>query len=180
MSDHGRRSAPENTPLIGAFNAMSMDERWVNRSPQTMLETFHWFQGEAFDSIVEDLLAFPLDHGIIVEGFRLLLLLVKPMLTKPSKAVWLLPDPEFRRAAFENRGGLYTIARKTSDPDRALHNLLERDKLFTDRMKTEVEKSGLPMIIVDCSVSEHDLENRVAKQFGLGQDTMTSSPNPDP
>ena len=38
---------------------MDMDERWVNRSPGTMLETFHWFRGEGFGLIVEDLLRLP-------------------------------------------------------------------------------------------------------------------------
>jgi hypothetical protein len=51
---------------------MSMDERWVNRSPETMLETFHWFRGEGFGPIVEDLLALPAEPGVVAEGFRLL------------------------------------------------------------------------------------------------------------
>ena len=33
---------------------MDMDERWVSRSPETMLETFGWFRGEGFGLIVED------------------------------------------------------------------------------------------------------------------------------
>ena len=39
--------------------AMDMDERWVNRSPEVMLETFHGFQGEGFDLVLEDLRALP-------------------------------------------------------------------------------------------------------------------------
>jgi hypothetical protein len=58
MADHAGRSAPEESPFLAEFAAMDMDERWVNRSPETMLETFHWFGGEGFGSIVEDLLAF--------------------------------------------------------------------------------------------------------------------------
>ena len=54
MSDHARRSSREDCPLLHKFMAMDMDERWVNRSPETMLETFHWFQGEGFDLILED------------------------------------------------------------------------------------------------------------------------------
>ncbi len=38
---------------------MDMDERWVHRNPETMLETFHWFRGEGFGLIVEDLLRLP-------------------------------------------------------------------------------------------------------------------------
>jgi 2-phosphoglycerate kinase len=93
MADHARRSTRENAPLLHRFMAMDMDERWVSRSPETMLETFHWFQGEGFDLIVEDLLRVPREPGVIVEGFRLLPSLVKPLLSGPAHAVWLLPTP---------------------------------------------------------------------------------------
>src|SRR5687768_2951502 len=53
MADHARRSTSEGSPLLHEFMAMDMDERWVNRAPKTMLEAFHWFQGEGFDLIVE-------------------------------------------------------------------------------------------------------------------------------
>jgi hypothetical protein len=66
------------------FVKISMDQRWVDRSPQTMLETFHWFRGEGFGLIIEDLLALPPDQGVIAEGFRLLPHLVKPLLHDPS------------------------------------------------------------------------------------------------
>src|SRR4051794_1896329 len=49
MSDHASRSTPEDSPFLSEFKAMNMDERWVNRSPEAMLETFHWFRGESFN-----------------------------------------------------------------------------------------------------------------------------------
>ena len=67
MADHARRSSPEACPLLHEFMAMDMDERWVNRTPATMLETFHWFKGEGFDMIIEDLLRLPCESGVIVE-----------------------------------------------------------------------------------------------------------------
>jgi hypothetical protein len=83
-----------------------MDERWLNWSPETMLESFHWFQGELFGLIVEDLLRLPAEPGVIAEGLRLLPRLVRPLLSGPGQAVWLLPAPGFRRAAFGTRGSL--------------------------------------------------------------------------
>src|SRR5439155_6277509 len=59
MADHGRRSTPADSPFLAEFAAMDMDERWVSRPPETMLETFHWFRGEGFGLIVEDLLRLP-------------------------------------------------------------------------------------------------------------------------
>lgn len=167
MADHARRCAPADCPLLGAFIAMDMDERWLNRSPRTMLETFHWFRGEGFHLIVEDLLRLPTERGVIVEGFRLLPRLVKPLLADPRHAVWLLPTPEFRRAAFESRGTLWEIARKTRDPERALANLLERDRMFTAALYDETTRLGLRAIAVDPTLAETELAEQVAAAFGL-------------
>jgi hypothetical protein len=167
MAEHGRRIAPAAAPFLREFARMDMDERWLSRSPAMMLETFHWFRGEGFGLIVEDLLRLPAGPGVVAEGFRLLPRLVRP-LAAPGHAVWLAPTPAFRRAAFESRGSLLAIAGRTSDPDRALRNLLERDRLFTDRVRAEATELGLPVLGVDPSASADDLTARVAARFGLG------------
>ena len=147
---------------------MDMDERWVNRSPKTMLETFHWFQGEAYNLIIEDLLRLPRETGIIVEGFRLLPHLVKPLVSKSTHAVWLLPTPGFRQAVVESRGGsAWAFLARTTDPDRALLNLLERDRLFTNILREETARLELPTIEVDPTLTQGDLANRVTEAFGL-------------
>ncbi|TDD53247.1 hypothetical protein E1286_07415 [Nonomuraea terrae] len=167
MADHAGRSTPEECPFLSEFAAMDMDERWVNRSPEVMLETFHWFRGEGFGLIVDDLLRLPREPGVVVEGFRLLPRLVKPLLAMPGHAVWLLPSPDFRRAAFGSRGSLWEIARKTSDPARALRNLLVRDQLFTERLHEEAQRLELDVIEVDTTMTEDDLAERVMAAFGL-------------
>jgi len=169
MADHARRSSREDCPLLHEFMAMDMDERWVNRSPKTMLETFHWFRGEGFNMIVEDILSFPRDPGVVVEGFRLLPHLVKPLLSVPDRAVWLLPTPEFRRAVIESRGGsAWGFLAKTSDPERALRNLLERDRIFTEILREETSRLGLAAIDVDITTTEDDLVRQVTGLFTRG------------
>jgi 2-phosphoglycerate kinase len=167
MSDHAGRSAPDDSPFLSEFTAMDMDERWVSRSPETMLETFHWFRGEGFGQVVEDLLDLPAEPRVIAEGFRLLPRLVKPLLDSPDHAVWLLPTPDFRRAAFSSRGSSWEIAGKTSDPARALDNLLERDRMFTERLHEEATGLELRIIEVDTTMTEDDLTDRVTQAFGL-------------
>ncbi|TWP48012.1 hypothetical protein FKR81_30580 [Lentzea tibetensis] len=163
MADHARRSTPGDAPFLNEFMAMDMDERWVRRSPEVMLETFHWFRGECFGLIVDDLLRLPAGTRVVVEGFRLLPHLVKPLLAEPRNAVWLLPTPEFRVAAFDRRG--WHIPGRTSDPARARDNLLERDRMFTDRLAEETARLGLPAIEVE--LGEEELAERVARAFGL-------------
>jgi hypothetical protein len=147
--------------------AMDMDQRWLLRSPDTMLETFHWFRGEGFDRIIDDLTDLPDDRPVIAEGFRLLPRLVAPVLTDPAHAVWLLPTPGFRETAFDRRGTTWQIAGRTSRPDAARRNLLERERLFTERLAVEVRELGLPAIVVDGTTTEADLTDRVATALGL-------------
>ena len=132
-----------------------------------MLETFHWFRGEGFGLIIDDLLRLPVDTGVIAEGFRLLPHLVTPLLTEPGHAVWLLPTPEFRRAAFDSRGTAWDIARRTSDPALAQRNLLERDRMFTDRLFEETLRLKLPVIELDTVMTEDELARQVTQAFGL-------------
>ena len=168
MSDHARRSTNEDSPLLHRFMAMDMDERWVNRPPKTMLETFHWFQGECFNLIVEDLLRLPSQPGVVVEGFRLLPRLVKPLLCVNAQSVWLLPTADFRQKVIEGRedSGSGFLAR-TTDPERALRNLLERDQLFTNILRRETAGLKLPAIEVDATMTEDALAKRVTEMFGL-------------
>src|SRR5215216_5846371 len=158
MADHARQCSPDDCPLLHTFMAMDMDQRWVKRSPKTMLETFHWFRVEGFNFIIEDLLRFPREPRVIVEGFRLLPHLLKPLLSEASRAVWLLPTPGFRQAVVESRGGsTWGFLARTTDPETALHNLLERDRMFTDILRDETARLELPAIEVDATIPEDDL-----------------------
>ncbi len=166
-ADHAARTDPVEMPLLQAFRAMDMDERWANRSPSMMLETFHWFQGECFDRIVEDILAMADERQLVlVEGFRLLPRLVSPLLSHATQAVWLLPTPDFRRAAFDSRGFTWSIPRHTRDPERALANLLERDRLFTDLVAGEARRLGLRAIEVNGDLDVEALTASVAQCLG--------------
>lgn len=168
MHDHAGRTTPKDAPYLHNFIAMDMDERWVSRSPEVMLETFHWFQGEGFGLIIEDLLRLPQEPCVIVEGFRLLPHLVKPLLATPEHAVWLLPTPAFRQAAIQSRSVPGEgFAWKTSDPAKAERNIAARDHMFTRRLEQETKRLQLCTIHVDTGMAEDDLAEQVTIAFGL-------------
>ncbi len=168
MRDHAGRTTAEEAPALQEFIAMDMDERWVNRSPHVMLETFHWFRGEGFGPIVEDLLRLPQTPCVVVEGFRLLPHLVQPLLAASHRAVWLLPTPEFRQTAFRSRSAVAEdFAAKTSDPARAGRNIAERDHMFTTRLREETARLRLRAIEVDTPMTEDDLTEQVTTAFRL-------------
>ncbi len=167
MADHGQRYDRAACRRLEAFKHMTMDERWLLRDPATMLTTFHWFAGEGFDLILEDLRALPPDTPVIAEGFRLLPALTARVMASPRHGLWLLPTPTFRKKAFTARGTLWDIPNRTSDPPAALENLLQRDALFIHRLQHETQAHGLATLTVDGQRSEDELVRAVAAHFGL-------------
>jgi hypothetical protein len=167
QSAHTARSNAASHPLLHAFLAMTMDERWVKRTPEEMFRTFHGFHGEGFELLLEDLLALPTDLPILVEGYKLLPRLVAPLLSRPDQAVWLIPTPEFRRAALASRGSTWSIAGRTSDPETALANLLARDALYTEEIFRQAAALQLTTIEVNGSASINELARQVAQCLGL-------------
>ena len=153
--------------MLHAFAGMSIDERWVLRTPQEMYDTFHAFHGECFDLLLAELSDLPPDRPLIVEGFSLLPRLVVPLLDRPSQAIWLLPTPAFCRWAFDARGTTWAIPSRTSDPEQALENLLARDAIFTEQLGREAASLGAQTLPVDGQLSLDQTIMRVADALAL-------------
>ncbi len=166
---HSDRLDPASAPLLDRFRRMDMDERWVRRDPVTMCRTFPWFHGEGFELVIEDLRRLPGDGLVLVEGFRLLPGLVRPHLSDPRHAVWLLPTPGFRQAAFARRGAAEAFWMRTRDPNQALANLLERDRIFTDELADESSRMALSTVRVDGTGTIEDVADELAARLGLAR-----------
>jgi hypothetical protein len=167
QSAHTARSNVADHPMLHAFLAMTMDERWAKRTPQEMFHTFHGFHGEGFGLILEDLLNLPTDVSILVEGYKLLPRLVAPLLSRLDQAVWLIPTPEWRRTALQRRGSLWSVAERTSDPETALANFLVRDALYTQEVERQAAALQLTTIQVNGSASVKELAMHVAQYLGI-------------
>jgi 2-phosphoglycerate kinase len=169
MREHSARLDPAEAPLLHAFMRSDTDERWVRRDPLTMAQTFHWFHGEGFDLIVEDLRRIPNDRLVLAEGFRLLPRLVEPHLSDRRHAAWLIPTPRFRRETFLRRRAPDAFWSATSNPERALANLLERDRIFTDALAAEAAQADLTLLPVDGARAPDDLATELAMRLGLSR-----------
>jgi hypothetical protein len=169
MRAHSTVLCASTAPLMDRFRRMGMDERWVQRDPVTMYWTFPWFHGEGFQLLLEDLRELAGDHVVLAEGFRLCPSLVHGHMRDPSHAVWLIPDPDFRRAAFMRRSPAEAFWLRTSDPSRALDNLLERDRLFTDAVASEATQYGLRALRMDGTHTIEQTADAVAASLGLSQ-----------
>ena len=166
IARHAAQPGPD-APLLSAFREMSMDERWLRRDAQTMLETFPWFAGERFERIVGDLRTAAPSPVTLAEGFRLLPRLIQPLLDEPWHALWLIATPEFRRRTFDRRTETRQFWLRTSTPAAALERLLERDALFADHVAREARERGLEVLVVDGERPEAALAAQVADWFRL-------------
>jgi hypothetical protein len=161
---HTDRTRADRHPHRAAFLAMTLDERWVLRPPRDMTdETIGSFR-ERFEMVIEDLLAMPESPPVIADGFGLLPELVHPVIASPRQAIFLLPTPEFRVAALENRG--WRTIEGTSDPDRARANRLARDGLLTEHIGESAARLGLSTIVVDGARALDEMVTDVTKHFG--------------
>ena len=167
QSAHTARSNAVDHPMLAAFLALTMDERWVKRTPEEMVHSFHGFHAEGFHLILEDLLDLPTEVPVLVEGYKLLPRLVSPLLNRVDQAVWLIPTPAWRRTALARRGSLWSIARRTSDPETALANVLARDALYTEEVARQAVALQLPTLEVNGRATLDELVERVARCLGF-------------
>jgi hypothetical protein len=75
---------------------------WLHGRKNGPGETFHWFRGEGFGLIVEDLLRFPAQPRVLVEGSGAPAL-ISPAGTGGVCSCWQprLPDPSYASPALE-------------------------------------------------------------------------------
>jgi len=85
----------------------------------------------------------------------------------PGRATGQKRDSRADQWPGRGRARLRDIAGKTSDPERALRNLLERDRMFTERVRAEASDLGLRVIEVDITMTGEELAGRVSEAFGL-------------
>lgn len=164
--DHIARCADSsNFPALSAFLAMSMDERWVLRSPAAMADNVVASWTERFPLVVEDLLVLDMckAKAIVAEGPGLFPELVHPLISNPHQAIWLVPTEEVIRTVRTSRPS--AVWRKTGDPDRALENLIRRDILLAAYVKRQATELGLSVLNVDWSVPLEQMTATVESHF---------------
>ena len=161
---HLKRITPERHPYFARFMSKSMDERWVDSTPEQLLQDMPAYHGESLALIVEDLLEGSYEGTVLVEGHHFMPAHLAPYLSRPDQACWLLATPGFRARAFEMRGNMWRMPNETRDPARAMVNRLRRDALYANVMATEAANLGLPGLEVHGQPLE-DVVQWVEAQF---------------
>jgi uridine kinase len=165
--DHFERHcqlATHTQPSLQTIRQLSGDEIWlipVTKQVERALNLYH----EEFDFIQKDLQT--LKKPLIVEGAALLPEHVAPLIDSSTKAFYLVPSETSQRHHYGKREWARGVVEKTSDPEQAFENWMQRDARFALEVKRQAFSLGLPAITVDGSENLEIVEVRVIKHFGL-------------
>lgn len=147
----------------------SPDERFLQPTPEEMAKRFVDAARHRFHLIIEDLRARSTSFLVIAEGPQLLPSLVAPYLASSGNAVWLQATATFRERTLAERGAPPV----SSNHDRALRNLLERDRILDRFIRSGAERLGLTIMTVDGS---RDLASMIDDIGDYFADSLASGP----
>jgi hypothetical protein len=129
--------------------SMTLDELWLDRSPEQMAADFLEEAEARFSLIRDEVDAIPDDGApVLVEGPQL------PVELEP--ALFLVASPSLQRELLAGRGSFTYSA--TSDPERAFANRVRRDELLRERLlpyAVEIADVCEAGPLVDAFVREH-------------------------
>ena len=151
-------------PRVTWWAAHTMDERWLDPTPEKLLERTVASWEERLALALAPIGAARRSRGpLIVEGPGAFPWLVAPVLSDKRDAVFLIAEMAFRDrvvADREARGASPVAYARTSDPDRARANHRERDRRLAARIEGSCVELGLRAVSVR---DGHDVERVFAE-----------------
>lgn len=170
-SNHFNRRVAAGDAEAEAFLKMSMNQRWIERSVETLTQEVIESWTRRFSLVIEDLLALPRDTFIVADG-NFFPACVAPYLSSPNQAIWLVPTDTFchqgRRARWaeqavrQKRHGVYN---EGSDPEKRQSNIIARDCQLARYVKQQAEALSLTVHEVDGSRSREAMTELVERHF---------------
>ena len=146
---HRDRALGEGNPAAIRWEAMTVEERWEQTSPEEKRELFlHRDRGPM---VVDDLRELPESPLIVAEGSTLPASVVSSGIAEPARALWLLPTEAFREARFE-RLEMPTEGRQYFG-------------LMAETIESDVSEHGTPSLTVDGSRSLDETVDVVEHTF---------------
>lgn len=158
---HRDRALRAGHPPAHRWEAMTPTDRVTKPTPAEMLElSLHWERGPM---VVDDLRRLPTSPLIVAEGSTLPADVVSSGIAERSRAVWLIPTPEFQRARLETRGAPPALRRKKE------HLYL----LLATAIEQRAQDGDVPILAVDGS---RGIDEMVAVVEAAFAEALTEGP----
>ena len=165
---HLSRADPARHPYMDAFRTKSLEDRWLNTTPQDLFAAWLRSTAERFEFVLDDLHALPPGHITVAEGYGFLPELVAPLLSSAHQAIWLVSDEQFKRETYARRcdhGEKGVWKTLTRDPLRARENHIGRDLLIASHIRQRASERGLTVVTIDGSRTLDEVTAAVDRHF---------------
>jgi len=143
---------------------MTPDAMWIDQTPAAMAAGVIRGWSRRVDFVMEDLLTMPKAPLILAEGPGFFPEVIAPLLSSPRQAIWLVPEPNFKRQIAIQRGKP-SVRHQTRDPALATENIITRDLLVTQHVRQEATQLGLTLLEIDGTQSIDEVTRRVEEHF---------------
>lgn len=146
-------------PNFARWAAMSLDERWAVSSAGDLVADTLALGPEMLEMTLDDVRTER--RPLLVEGFQIFPDLLAVHLPSPHHAVFLVATPAFRRSTHLARPHASATPSRTSDPERAQRNRVERDDRVGEHILSGASRHGLKAIKIDGSRRVDDIASEV-------------------
>ena len=166
FESHAQRFDPLRHPALTKWSKSSWNQRWIQPVESLVQEAIACYR-EHFTLILEDILSLPKRKSLLVEGTALLPAQVASVLSRQSRAIWLIASADFQRVHYSRRDWVRGILAQCSKPEEAFHNWMERDIRFAQWIEAEASATHLSLLRVDGNRTIEQNAEAVARHFEL-------------
>ncbi len=165
--EHRHRSGADakRHPKWAAYSRLTGDPLWLQPVDQHVRDE-ELALDEQFELILEDLARILSEDArpLLYDGYVTPTKLV-PFLPSSHHCFYLIATESFQRHQYSLRSSIKPVLAKTSDPDKAWANWMERDVRAAQRLRIQVQQEKLPWLSVDGTISLEETINRVIGNF---------------
>lgn len=141
FEDHRRRADPRRHPRFHGLMDLPPARLFAPPAPARAQELLGFYRDE-WEMVLEDLRALP--SPVVAEGVGLLPDLVAAVCPDPSRSLWRIATPAFRRHVYAGRSDVVRETLKAfPDSDAAFEVWMERDDLIARHLEAEARRLGL-------------------------------------
>jgi 2-phosphoglycerate kinase len=166
---HAQRLDPLRHPALTKWSKSSWNQRWMQPVENLVQEVIACYR-EHFTLVLEDIFSLPKRKSLLVEGTALLPAQVVSVLSRQSRAIWLIPTADFQREHYSRRHWVRGILAQCSKPEEAFNNWMERDIRFAQWIEAEASATHLSLLRVDGNRTIEQNAEAVARHFQLSVD----------
>jgi hypothetical protein len=141
------------------------DDVWVNTTPEEMAAATLAGFPIRFQWALDDLRGLVAGRPIIAEGWGLRPELVAPITDSPQRMVVMVATEQFHQRQLRRLPRAATISQQVSDPARAQHNRLARDRIVAEDAVGAARRLGIKVIEVDGTRDADAIAAIVADHF---------------